>query len=93
MENNRLLAILRTQIDLRQALRQASRLEAENRILRAESRPTFLAKVSSDGSGAGVDRSDWTVDANVLITGEHGTGKKLSQEPFTRLSTRATKQW
>jgi len=43
-ENTRLLAILRTQIDLRQALRQASRLEAENRILRAESRPTFLAK-------------------------------------------------
>jgi len=29
-ENTRLLAILRTQIDLRQALRQASRLEAEN---------------------------------------------------------------
>src|SRR5437762_14277224 len=31
-ENTRLLAILRTQIELRQALRQASRLEAENRI-------------------------------------------------------------
>ena len=43
-ENIRLLSILRTQIDLRQALRQASRLEAENRLLRAESRPTFLAK-------------------------------------------------
>ncbi len=43
-ENTRMLAILRTQIELRQALRQASRLEAENRILRAESRPTFLAK-------------------------------------------------
>src|ERR1700690_3606784 len=40
-ENARLVAILRTQIDLRQALRQASRLEAENRLLRAESRPTF----------------------------------------------------
>src|SRR5450631_3073253 len=43
-ENIRLLSIIRTQIDLRQALRQASRLEAENRLLRAESRPTFLAK-------------------------------------------------
>ena len=42
-ENQRLLAVIRTQIELRQALRQASRLEAENRILRAESRPTFLA--------------------------------------------------
>src|SRR5437899_12453977 len=46
-ENTRLLAILRTQIDLRQALRQASRLEAENLILRAESRPTFLANSSA----------------------------------------------
>src|SRR6202158_4474148 len=43
-ENIRLLSIIRTQIDLRQALRQASRLEAENRLLRAESRPTFLGK-------------------------------------------------
>src|SRR5476651_323540 len=43
-DNIRLLSIIRTQIDLRQALRQASRLEAENRLLRAESRPTFLAK-------------------------------------------------
>src|SRR6202171_3572653 len=42
-ENTRLLAILRPQIDLRQALGQASRLEAENRILRAESRPTMIA--------------------------------------------------
>src|SRR6266853_4917083 len=32
-ENERLLGILRTEIDLRQALSQASRLEAENRIL------------------------------------------------------------
>jgi len=39
-----LLSILRTQIDLRQALRHASRLEAENRLLRAESRPTLIAE-------------------------------------------------
>src|SRR6266849_1958034 len=43
-ENNRLITVLRTQIDLRQALRQASRLEAENRLLRAESRPTMIAE-------------------------------------------------
>src|ERR1700745_3311602 len=33
----------RTQIALREALRKTPRLEAENRLLRAESRPTFLA--------------------------------------------------
>src|SRR5207253_3373903 len=43
-ENARLLSILRTQIDLRQALRHASRLEAENRLLRAESRPTLIVE-------------------------------------------------
>src|SRR5271156_6309836 len=43
-DNARLLTILRTQIDLRNALRQASRLEAENRLLRAESRPTLIAE-------------------------------------------------
>src|ERR1700736_695032 len=43
-DNARLLTVLRTQIDLRHALRKASRLEAENRILRAESRPNFIAQ-------------------------------------------------
>jgi len=43
-ENTRLITVIRTQIDLRQALRQASRLEAENRLLRAESRPTMIAE-------------------------------------------------
>ena len=35
-DNARLLAILRTQIDLSRALRRGLRLEAENRLLRAE---------------------------------------------------------
>src|SRR3979411_1524782 len=40
-ENIRLLSIIRTQIDLRRALRQASRLEAENRLLRTAPRPAL----------------------------------------------------
>jgi len=51
-ENNRLLAVLRTQIELRQALRQASRLEAENRLLRAESRPTMIAESAATTTDA-----------------------------------------
>ena len=46
-ENARLLSILRTQIDLRQALRRATRLEAENRLLSVESRPTLIAESES----------------------------------------------
>src|SRR6185295_1113675 len=42
-ENERLLSILRTQVELRRALLEAERLEAENRLLRAEGRPEFIA--------------------------------------------------
>src|SRR6266566_4237505 len=90
-ENTRLLAILRTQIDLRQALRQASRLEAENRILRAESRPTFLAKSAAMAPVLELIGQIGPSDANVLITGEHGTGKEVVARTLHALSARATK--
>src|ERR1700738_4742158 len=90
-ENTRLLSILRTQIELRQALRQASRLEAENRILRAESRPTFLAKSPATAPVLELIGQSGPSDANVLITGEHGTGKEVVARTLHALSSRATK--
>jgi len=42
-ENERLISILRTQVELHRALQRAARLEAENRLLRAEGRPEFIA--------------------------------------------------
>src|SRR5438552_16559878 len=90
-ENNRLLTILRTQVDLRQALRQASRLEAENRLLRAESRPTFLANSPAMASVLELIAQIGPSDANVLITGEHGTGKEVVARPLHALSARASK--
>ncbi len=90
-ENTRLLSILRTQIDLRQALRQASRLEAENRILRAESRPTFLANSPAMAPVLELIGQIGPSDANVLITGEHGTGKEVVARTLHALSARAAK--
>ena len=90
-ENIRLLSILRTQIDLRQALRQASRLEAENRLLRAESRPTFLAKAPAMLPVLDLVARIGPSDANVLITGEHGTGKEVVARTLHALSGRASK--
>jgi DNA-binding NtrC family response regulator len=90
-ENTRLLAILRTQIDLRQALRKASRLEAENLLLRAESRPTFLAEAPSMQPVLDLIARIGPSDANVLITGEHGTGKEVVARTLHALSTRAAK--
>jgi DNA-binding NtrC family response regulator len=90
-ENIRLLSIIRTQIDLRQALRQASRLEAENRLLRAESRPTFLAKAPAMLPVLDLIARIGPSDANVLITGEHGTGKEVVARTLHALSGRASK--
>src|SRR5271168_2913058 len=90
-ENARLLAILRTQIELRQALRQASRLEAENRLLRAESRPTLIAESPSMQPVLDLIARIGPSDANVLITGEHGTGKEVVAQTLHALSTRAAR--
>src|SRR2546421_4224648 len=89
-ENTRLITILRTQIDLRQALRQASRLEAENRLLRAESRPTMIAESPSMRPVLDIIGRIGPSDANVLITGEHGTGKEVVAQTLHALSPRAS---
>src|SRR5947199_4094241 len=90
-ENARLLSILRTQIDLRQALRHASRLEAENRLLRAESRPTLIAESAAMQPVLELISRIAPSDANVLITGEHGTGKEVVAQTLHALSSRASK--
>ncbi len=90
-ENNRLLAIIRTQIELRQALRKASRLEAENRLLRSESRPTMIAESAVMQPVLDLIGRIGPSDANVLITGEHGTGKEVVAQTLHALSTRSNR--
>ncbi|MBA3888081.1 MAG: sigma-54-dependent Fis family transcriptional regulator, partial [Acidobacteria bacterium] len=46
-DNARLLAIIRTQIELSQALRKGQRLEAENSLLRGEGMPQIVAESSA----------------------------------------------
>jgi FixJ family two-component response regulator len=46
-ENEHLLSILRTQIELHPAWQQAERLFAENRLLNAQGRPEFVVAASS----------------------------------------------
>ena len=76
-ENARLLAILRTQIELSQALRKSQRLEAENRLLRADGRPVMIAESAAMRPVMDLIARVGPSDANVLITGEHGTGKEV----------------
>jgi DNA-binding NtrC family response regulator len=86
-----LLAILRTQIDLSRALRRGLRLEAENRLLRAEGRPTLIAESAVMRPVLELISRVGPSDANVLITGEHGTGKEVVAQTLHSLSARAAK--
>jgi DNA-binding NtrC family response regulator len=88
-ENERLLSILRTQVELHRALQRAARLEAENRLLRAEGRPEFIAAAPAMQSVLETIARVGPSDANVLITGEHGTGKEIVAQTLHALSARA----
>src|SRR6202158_4027763 len=85
-ENERLLSILRTQVELHCALQRAARLEAENRLLRAEGRPEFIAAAPAMQSVLETLARVGPSDANVLITGEHGTGKEIVAQTLHALS-------
>jgi DNA-binding NtrC family response regulator len=90
-DNERLLAVLRTQVELRRALQQAERLEAENRLLRAEGRPEFIANAPSMLTVLETVSRVGPSNANVLITGEHGTGKEIVAQTLHALSPRASR--
>ncbi|HEV2299054.1 MAG TPA: sigma-54 dependent transcriptional regulator [Candidatus Acidoferrales bacterium] len=90
-ENARLLAILRTQIELARAVRQSLRLEAENRMLRADGRPTLIAESAAMRPVMEMIARVGPSDANVLVTGEHGTGKEVIARTLQALSPRAGK--
>ncbi|HLW97449.1 MAG TPA: sigma-54 dependent transcriptional regulator [Candidatus Acidoferrales bacterium] len=90
-ENARLLAIVRNQVELRQSLRRQIRLEAENRLLRADSLPTLIAEAEAMRPVLDLIARVGPSDANVLITGEHGTGKEVVAKALYALSPRSSK--
>jgi len=91
-ENARLLSILRTQTELSKSLRNERRLEAENRLLRAEGRPTLIAQAPAMQPVLQLISRVGASDANVLITGEHGTGKEVVAQTLHAMSNRSSKQ-
>jgi DNA-binding NtrC family response regulator len=90
-ENERLLAILRTQVELHQALQKAERLAAENRILQLQGRPEFIAAAASMQPVLDAIARVGPSDANVLITGEHGSGKEVVAQTLHTLSHRSSR--
>lgn len=90
-ENARLMAIIRTQMALSQALRTGQRLEAENSLLRGAGMPTLVAESSAMRAVVQVIARVGPSDANVLILGENGTGKGVVARALHAASTRASR--
>lgn len=90
-ENARLITIVKTQVDLGAALRKGLRLEAENRLLRNELGPTMIAESAAMAPVLQMIARVGPSDANVLITGEPGTGKEVVARTLWAQSSRNTK--
>jgi DNA-binding NtrC family response regulator len=88
-ENERLCSIVQTQVELHRALQEAERLQAENRLLAADGRPELIATAPAMKPVLDTVARIGPSDANVLITGEHGTGKEVIARTLHSVSTRA----
>jgi DNA-binding NtrC family response regulator len=88
-DNERLLTIVRTQIELGSALRKGQRLEAANKLL-VGNVPNLIAEATSMRPVIEMIQRVAPSDANVLITGENGTGKSLIAQALHALSPRAS---
>jgi len=88
-ENERLLAILRTQVELGRALRKGRFLEAENRALRDGGGPDLVAESPAMKPVLQIIERVGPSDANVLITGENGSGKQVVAQALHAASARS----
>ncbi|HEX4639715.1 MAG TPA: sigma-54 dependent transcriptional regulator [Chthoniobacterales bacterium] len=88
-DNERLLTIVRTQIELGSALRKGRKLEAANKLLGGNV-PNLIADAPSMRPVIEMIQRVAPSDANVLITGENGTGKSLIAQAIHALSPRAS---
>jgi DNA-binding NtrC family response regulator len=90
-ENPRLLAIAKNQLALGSAVRAYRRLEQENQLLRTggKSGPTLIAQSAAMRPVLEVIARVGPSDANILLTGENGTGKGLIAQALHAVSARA----
>lgn len=90
-DNERLLHVFRTQVELRRALRRSRLLEAENRLLRDAGLPPVVQESSQMRHVLDLVHQVGPSAANVLITGENGTGKGLVARWLHALSERSAR--
>jgi DNA-binding NtrC family response regulator len=90
-DNTRLMATVRTQIELCLALRRGERLEAENLALREAAQGELVATSAAMRPVIEMIERIGPSDANVLVTGENGTGKGTVAQRLHAVSTRASR--
>jgi DNA-binding NtrC family response regulator len=90
-DDERLVNTVRTQAELYRAIRSGQRLEAENKLFRTQSKVTFIASAPSMRGVIDAISQVGPSDANVLITGEHGTGKEVVAQMLHSVSSRNEK--
>ena len=90
-DNARLLQTIGNQVELGRALRVGQRLEHENRLLRREGMPQMIAESPAMRPVLELLARVGPSDANVLVTGEHGTGKELVARILHASSPRANR--
>jgi DNA-binding NtrC family response regulator len=87
-DDERLLVTVRTQIDLRRALRKSQRLQEANARLQRGATPVFIGESVAIRDVRQTIERIAPSDAAVLITGEHGTGKEVVATWLHALSER-----
>jgi DNA-binding NtrC family response regulator len=90
-DNDRLLAIVRTQTELGRAIRHGQQLEAATRAAQTDGRTPILAESAAMRPVIEMIARVGPSDANVLITGENGTGKSLVAQALHAVSPRASR--
>ncbi|HEY0431003.1 MAG TPA: sigma-54 dependent transcriptional regulator, partial [Pyrinomonadaceae bacterium] len=89
--------VVRTQVELGRALRRGQRLEAENLTLRDSAasegvkQPSVIAESQSMKSVLKLVERIGPADANILITGENGSGKGVIARALHATSARSAK--
>ena len=89
--NERLQAIIKTQVELGRAIRRADRLEAHSRSGDGEAMAGLIAEAPAMQPVLQIIARVGPSDANVLITGENGTGKSLVARALHGVSPRASR--
>jgi DNA-binding NtrC family response regulator len=90
-KNERLLSVLRTQVELGRALRESRKLSQEIDYLKDQGRKMLIAESPAMRPVVETIAKVGPSDANVLITGENGSGKGVVAQALYAASPRRNK--